>query len=98
MLREIEVLATDAEELSKMSNLRLLILHDVKFMGNLSFLSNKLQFLEWSHYPFSYLPSSFQPNSLVELILPHGNIKQLWKGTKVFFNLLNFTFKYKIKG
>ncbi|XP_027911043.1 TMV resistance protein N-like isoform X3 [Vigna unguiculata] len=87
MLREIEVLATDAEELSKMSNLRLLILHDVKFMGNLSFLSNKLQFLEWSHYPFSYLPSSFQPNSLVELILPHDNIKQLWKGTKYLPNL-----------
>jgi len=75
----------EAEALSKMSNLRLLILHDVKFMGNLDCLSNKLQFLQWFKYPFSNLPSSFQPDKLVELILQHSNIKKLWKGIKVSF-------------
>ncbi|CAJ1978759.1 unnamed protein product [Sphenostylis stenocarpa] len=84
---EMKVLMTDAEVLSKMSNLRLLILHGVNFMGSLNCLSDKLQYLEWFHYPFSYLPSSFQPNSLIELILRRSNIKQLWKGTKYLPNL-----------
>ncbi|KAG4967937.1 hypothetical protein JHK87_033588 [Glycine soja] len=88
MSREMGILMTiEAEALSKMSNLRLLILHDVKFMGNLDCLSNKLQFLQWFKYPFSNLPSSFQPDKLVELILQHSNIKKLWKGIKYLPNL-----------
>ncbi|RDX73276.1 TMV resistance protein N, partial [Mucuna pruriens] len=94
MSREMETLMTDAEALSKMSNLRLLIFHDVKFMRNLNCLSNKLQFLEWYKYPFSYLPSTFQPNKLVELILPHSNIKKLWKGIKYLPNLRALDLRY----
>ncbi|KAL3017266.1 hypothetical protein AAZX31_06G267300 [Glycine max] len=95
--REMEILMADAEALSKMSNLRLLIFRDVKFMGilnSVNCLSNKLQFLEWYNYPFSYLPSSFQPNLLVELILQHSNIKQLWKGIKHLPNLRALDLSY----
>ncbi|XP_020207782.1 TMV resistance protein N isoform X1 [Cajanus cajan] len=87
MSRNMEVLTTDAEAMHKMSRLRLLIFHAVKFRGSLNFLSNNLQFLQWHGYPFSYLPSSFQPTKLVELILPHSNIKKLWKGVKYLPNL-----------
>jgi hypothetical protein len=74
----------DVEHLSKMSNLRLLI---IKFGGNisgsLSCLSNELRYVKWDVYPFKDLPSSFHPNELVELILERSKIKQLWKNKKV---------------
>ena len=73
------------EVLSLMNRLRLLILEfeDVNFLGSLDCLSNELQYLKWHKYPFTYLPSSFEPNKLVELILPCSSIKRLWEGTKV---------------
>ena len=71
------------EGLSQMSRLKLLVLWHVNFSGSLDFFSNELGYLSWEKYPFTCLPSSFQPNKLAELILPHSNIKQLWEGTKV---------------
>ncbi|CAJ2637836.1 unnamed protein product [Trifolium pratense] len=71
-----------AETLSKMNRLRLLILKEVEFSGSLDYISNELRYVEWDEYPFLYLPSSFQPNQLVELILVDSSIKQLWIGTK----------------
>ncbi|CAK8577153.1 unnamed protein product [Lathyrus sativus] len=75
------------EILSKMSHLKLLILRGVDFLQNLSCLSNELRYMEWYRYPLKYLPSSFQPNHLVELILRYSNIKQLWKDKKYFPHL-----------
>lgn len=69
--------------LSKMSRLRLLILKKVDFSGSLDNFSNELRYIEWDEYPFMYLPSSFEPNQLVQLNLKQSNIKQLWKGKKV---------------
>ncbi|CAI8617368.1 unnamed protein product [Vicia faba] len=77
-------LMTMGDMLSKMSRLRLLIMKGDKFLGNLSCLSNVLRYVEWNRYPFKYLPSNFQPNQLVELILRSSNIKQLWKDKKYF--------------
>ena len=71
------------EGLSQMSRLKLLILWHVNFSGSLYLLSNELGYLSWERYPFTCLPSSFQPNKLVELILRYSNIKQLWEGTKI---------------
>ncbi|MED6111123.1 hypothetical protein PIB30_049631 [Stylosanthes scabra] len=59
----------------------------VNFSGCPNFLSNELRYLSWYEYPFTCLPSSFQPNKLVKLILSHSNIKKLWKGIKVLHNL-----------
>ncbi|XP_057749403.1 disease resistance protein RUN1-like isoform X2 [Arachis stenosperma] len=72
------------EALSQMSNLKLLILRDrnLNFSECLHFLSNELGYFQWQKYPCTCLPSSFQPNKLVKLILCHSNMKELWKGIK----------------
>ncbi|MED6131540.1 hypothetical protein PIB30_010586 [Stylosanthes scabra] len=70
-----------------MSHLKLLILREVNFSGCLDFLSNELGYLDWEDYPFTCLPSSFQPNKLVNLMLHHSNIKELWQGIKDLHNL-----------
>ncbi|KAK2434575.1 disease resistance protein RUN1 [Trifolium repens] len=83
----------DAVMVEYFSNLRLLIIgyvgEYVNESGSLNCLSNELRYIEWLHYPFMYLPSSFQPIQLVELILRCSSIKQLWKGKKYLPNLRN---------
>ncbi|XP_058730492.1 disease resistance protein RUN1-like [Vicia villosa] len=80
---EIQEMTTlRAEGLAQMRHLKLLMLWNLNFSGSLNFLSSELGYLCWGKYPFTCLPSSFQPDRLVELILPHSNIAQLWEGTK----------------
>ncbi|PPD66866.1 hypothetical protein GOBAR_DD36259 [Gossypium barbadense] len=55
--------------------------------NDLKYLSNELRLLDWIGYPLGYLPSSFQPDNLVALLLPYSHIQQLWKGNKPLFNL-----------
>jgi hypothetical protein len=82
--KEIQPMATlRVDALAQMGRLKLLKLCILNFSGSLNFLSSELGYLWWDKYPFSCLPSSFEPDKLVELILPHSNIKQLWNGTKV---------------
>ncbi|MED6152171.1 hypothetical protein PIB30_089324 [Stylosanthes scabra] len=70
------------EGLSKLRDLKLLILYHKNFLGSLDFLSPNLQYLAWHGYPFPSLPS-FEPYSrLVELNLPYSNVKRLWEGNK----------------
>jgi len=74
--------------LSRMSNLRMLILLNFGNYGeniseSPSYLSNELRYVQWDEYPFMYLPLNFHPNELVELILNRSKIKQLWKNKKV---------------
>ncbi|RZC09382.1 hypothetical protein D0Y65_015916 [Glycine soja] len=81
------------DALSTMSSLKLLkfqywnVGFEINFSGTLAKLSNELGYLVWEKYPFECLPPSFEPDKLVELILPHSNIKQLWEGTKPLRNL-----------
>ncbi|KAL7217215.1 hypothetical protein ACSBR1_029014 [Camellia fascicularis] len=49
----------------------------------LKYLSNKLKYLDWCGYPMKYMPSTFQPERLVELHLTYSSIEQLWEGTMV---------------
>ncbi|WJX50777.1 hypothetical protein P8452_37032 [Trifolium repens] len=67
-----------------MSHLKL---PEVNFSGNLSSLSNELRYAEWDRYPFKYLPSSFEPYQLVELVLKHSSIKYPWKDKKYLLSL-----------
>ncbi|XP_061368690.1 disease resistance protein RPV1-like [Gastrolobium bilobum] len=83
-----------AQRLSKLSHLRLLILRGVKFSGSLKCLSNKLRYIEWDEYPFQYLPSSFQPEDPVHLILKRSSIKQLWAGKKYMPNLISLDLRH----
>ncbi|XP_027910317.1 disease resistance protein RPP4-like isoform X1 [Vigna unguiculata] len=77
----------DVDALSKMNQLELLILENVNCSGTLDCISNELRYLQWNHFPLMSLPSNFHPDQLVELILPHSNIKKLWEGKKFLPNL-----------
>ncbi|XP_027343306.1 TMV resistance protein N-like [Abrus precatorius] len=80
--QEENVSMWDAEGLSKMKNLKLLILYDNRFGGTLNFLSKRLHYLFWHGYPFASLPSTFNPFCLVELNMPDSAIERLWEGPK----------------
>jgi len=51
-------------------------------------LSNELRVINWLGYPLESLPTNFQPFNLIELIMPHSCMKQLWDGRKVRFWLM----------
>lgn len=86
-----------AEDLSKMEKLEVLIFYHTKFSGIPTSLSNSLCYLLWNGYPFTSLPSNFQPHRLVELNMPDSSIEQLWIGTQVFplFQFSYFTISNK---
>jgi hypothetical protein len=50
-----------------------------KFDEDSLHLPNALRFLSWTHYPFSSLPKTFQPNNLVGLEIYKSKMVQLWK-------------------
>ncbi|MFQ6657510.1 hypothetical protein Gotur_027152, partial [Gossypium turneri] len=68
---------------SKMKKLRLLRVLCLSNCDDLKYLSNELRFLDWTGYPLKSLPSSFQPDNLITLLLPYSRIEQLWKGNRV---------------
>ena len=87
-----------AEAFSKMKNLRLLKIGNEKFPQDfingtkqlprsLNYLSDKLRIMEWHGYPFQSMPTSFEPNKLVELKMRCSSIKHLWKRIMVRFSL-----------
>ncbi|KAK9995038.1 hypothetical protein SO802_024741 [Lithocarpus litseifolius] len=65
---------------SGMKRLRLIKICNVHLPRGLDFVSNELRSMEWHDYPLQYMPMSFQPDNLVELIMPRGLIEQLPKG------------------
>ncbi|KAL1075408.1 hypothetical protein V6Z11_D11G360800 [Gossypium hirsutum] len=71
----------------KIKKLRLLKVLCLSNCDDLKYLSNELRLLDWTGYPLRYLPSSFQPDNLVALLLPYSHIQQLWKGNRPLFNL-----------
>ena len=92
-----------AEAFSKMKKLRLLkigyeqppqdlIRGPVQLPQGLSYLSNELHAIDWHGYPLKSMPTSLQPNKLVELRMHYSNIKQLWKGIMVRFSLMQMCF------
>ena len=64
----------------------------VQLPQGLSYLSNELRAIDWHGYPLKSMPTSFQPNKLVELRMHYSNIKQLWKGIMVRFSLMQMCF------
>ncbi|KAB2006478.1 hypothetical protein ES319_D11G348100v1 [Gossypium barbadense] len=70
----------------KMKKLRLLKVLCVSNCDDIKYLSNELRLLDWTGYPLRCLPSSFQPDNLVALLLPYSHIEQLWKGNRALAN------------
>ncbi|CAL1363340.1 unnamed protein product [Linum trigynum] len=83
-----EQLQCDKKAFSKMSKLRLLIVHNVVCNQGPKDLSTELKFLDWDGYPSKSLPTSFRPKNLVELSLTNSNIRQLGCGKKKDFSNL----------
>ena len=79
-----------------MKNLRLLKISNVQLPHSLNYLSNELRFLNWDGYPLESMPTSFQPYKLVELIMPHSRIKQLWDGIGVRVSLMQKLFFFLV--
>ncbi|XP_017629071.1 TMV resistance protein N-like [Gossypium arboreum] len=82
-----KILNLSADTFSKMKNLRLLKVLCLSNCDNLKYLSNELRLLDWEVCPLRYLPSSFQPDNLVALLLPYSHIEQLWKGNRPLYKL-----------
>ena len=78
----------NAKAFSKMKNLKLLQISNVQLPRGLSYLSNELRLMEWPEYSLKSMPESFQPDKLVELIMPRSHIKELPKGFSVRFLLM----------
>ncbi|XP_052483270.1 disease resistance protein RUN1-like [Gossypium raimondii] len=83
----IKMLNLSVDTFLKMKKLRLLKVLCLSNCNDLKYLSNELRLLDWTGYPLRYLPSSFQPDNLVALLLPYSHIQQLWKGNRPLFNL-----------
>ncbi|KAE8648983.1 hypothetical protein Csa_009214 [Cucumis sativus] len=81
-LEEEEELVLKAKAFADMSELRILRINNVQLSEDIECLSNKLTLLNWPGYPSKYLPSTFQPPSLLELHLPGSNVERLWNGTQ----------------
>nr|XP_023874153.1 TMV resistance protein N-like [Quercus suber] len=86
------------EAFSKMTNLRFLkigyvqppqdlIGGPIQLPQGLNYLSNELRVIDWHGYPLKSLPTSFQPNKLVELRMHCSDIKQQWKGIMILNEL-----------
>ena len=66
----------------------------IQLPQGLNYLSNELRIIDWHGYPLKSMPTSFQPNKLVELRMPNSEIKQLWKGIMVRFSLMQLCFSF----
>ncbi|XVF78486.1 hypothetical protein PTKIN_Ptkin14bG0137600 [Pterospermum kingtungense] len=71
----------------RMKKLRLLKVFYLSNCDDLKYLSNELRLLKWHEYPFKSLPSSFQPDNLVALLLPYSRVEQLWEGKRHLYKL-----------
>ncbi|KAK8548948.1 hypothetical protein V6N12_061849 [Hibiscus sabdariffa] len=78
--------SSNADAFLKMKRLRLLRVLHLSNCGDLTYLSNELRLLDWMVYPLRSLPSSFEPDNLVALLLPHSHIEQLWPENIVRMN------------
>ncbi|GKD36238.1 Toll/interleukin-1 receptor domain-containing protein, partial [Tanacetum coccineum] len=68
--------------ISKMKKLRWLRLYSEGNGEAPNCLSNELRYINWSYYPASPFPDSFQATNLVFLKLLYSKQKLLWKGYK----------------
>ncbi|XP_028123158.1 TMV resistance protein N-like isoform X3 [Camellia sinensis] len=80
-IRFLKQLKLRPKAFAKMSNLRILKICCMQLSEELKYLPNKLRYLNWLGYPMKYMPSTFQPEHLVELHLTYSNIEQLWEQT-----------------
>ncbi|KAG4161385.1 hypothetical protein ERO13_D01G051410v2, partial [Gossypium hirsutum] len=87
VIRKQSTWTLNADAFLTMNRLRLLRVFNVPNSRDFKYLSNELRLLEWHGYPFKSFPSSFQPENLVELLLPYSRIEKLWKPNMALYKL-----------
>ena len=70
---EPRMVQLEANTFKKMKNLKFLIVQNVQILRGLEYLPSGLRLLDWPDYSFS-LPSTFCPQLLVKLNMPHSCI------------------------
>ncbi|KAM5555887.1 disease resistance protein RUN1-like [Rosa sericea] len=77
----------NAKSFSMMKNLRFLKIDNVNLPNGLEHLPDSIQILKWTGYPSTSLPSSFNPEKLLELSMRHSCIYHFRTGIKPLYNL-----------
>nr|AFP55534.1 TIR-NBS-LRR [Rosa rugosa] len=95
-LHELEEADWNLEAFSKMCNLKLLYIHNLRLSLGPKYLPDALRILKWSWYPSKSLPPGFQPDELTELSFVHSNIDHLWNGIKYLDKLKSIDLSYSI--
>ncbi|XP_059663426.1 disease resistance protein RUN1-like [Cornus florida] len=72
-----------AHDFEKVKKLKFLKISGVLLDRCPASLSNQLPYLEWNGYSQKYLPRNFHPKNLVQLRLPHSQLKQIFMDKKV---------------
>ncbi|CAL9020266.1 unnamed protein product [Prunus brigantina] len=72
----------NCEAFSKMLNLKFLEFDNMMISTSPRILPNSLRSIKWSLYPSKFLPSGFQPKSLISLEMPDSKLVQLWDGER----------------
>ncbi|XP_017235570.1 disease resistance protein RPV1 isoform X2 [Daucus carota subsp. sativus] len=75
------------ETFKRMSKLRFLHLDCVELTGSFEEKFENLRWLCWKWCPLEYLPSTFYPQKLVILELPHSKLRTMWEVSQVFKKL-----------
>lgn len=52
---------------------------------NFDYLPPSLRLLSWYGYPMRCMPSKFNPENLIKLVMREGNLEKLWEGVAVSF-------------
>ncbi|KAB2059671.1 hypothetical protein ES319_A11G322300v1, partial [Gossypium barbadense] len=86
-LESSKMLNLSPDAFSNMKKLRLLKVLCLSNCNYLKYLSNELRLLDWKGCLLRSLPSSFQPDNLVALLLPYSCIEQLWKENRPLYKL-----------
>ncbi|CAL5378150.1 unnamed protein product [Camellia sinensis] len=85
---------TDA--FSRMCELRLLQLCNVRVTGHYEKFPKKLRWLYWRGFPSKYIPNEFPLESLVALDMRYSRLEQVWRGTKITENPQSQSYKTSI--
>ncbi|ONH90089.1 hypothetical protein PRUPE_8G034500 [Prunus persica] len=93
-MARLEMADWNCEAFSKMCNLKVLEFDNVIISSSPKILPNSLRIIKWSQYPSKFLPSSFQLNFLVALVMRESKLLRLWDGRKDLPNLKTMDLSY----
>ncbi|CAL5378152.1 unnamed protein product [Camellia sinensis] len=93
--KEVDI---QADAFSRMCELRLLQLYNVRLTGHYEKFPKKLRWLYWRGCPLKYIPNEFPLESLVALDMRYSRLEQVWRGTKLLrlLKILNLSQSHRL--